>query len=456
MAKTKYKTVPTPTTKAPPGIWHILTNEATERFAYYGMTLILVEFMTKYLLGPNGALNVMTEGDARSYYHWIKAITYAFPLIGAIISDIWLGKFRTIIYFSILYWFGFLAIIFDQTRLGLFWALLLVAIGSGIIKPCVSANVGDQFGKSNQHLMARIYNWFYFSVNFGAFFGPFITPKLMNNPALGPKYAFGLTALVMLLAIVAFWMGRKLYVHVPPAGIGFVKEVFSGESLKIIVRLAILYVVIAAFFALFELNGSAWILQAEKLNRHWLGYNWAASQVPSLNALFVMILIPLFAYIIYPAINNFFPLTALRKIGIGMFFTIIPFLIVVWIEKRLEAGFQPSVGWQVLANFLLTAAEVMVSIPCLEFSYTQSPKKIKSFIMSIYLLSISLGNVYTATINDIIKDIEFFKGANFYWLFIGFMLTASIIFVIAATLYRGKTYMQDEAPENSKAQKNGV
>jgi POT family proton-dependent oligopeptide transporter len=447
MAKFQYKTIPTLTEKAPPGIWHILTNEAAERFAYYGMTLILTEFMTKHLVG-----GVMSGGSGISWYHIFKFVTYLFPIIGAVIADLWFGKFRTIIFFSILYCFGFLSITVDQSRVGLFSCAILVAIGSGFIKPCVSANVGDQFGKSNQHLMAKIYNWFYFAINFGAFFGPFITPKLMNNPSYGPKWAFGLTFVMMVFATIVFWMGRKLYVHAPAAGKSFLKGIFSGEGLIVVRKLSILFFILSAFYALYELSGSAWIIQAEKLNKHWIGYNWESSQVPSFNALFVMILIPIFTYVIYPVMNKFFKLNALRKIAIGMFFLIVPFLVIVWLEYRIRAGQTPSIGWQFAANFLMTAAEIFVSIPCLEFAYTQAPKQMKSFIMSLYLAaSIGIGNLITFLINQLITDREFFKGANYYWTFIVFMFVASVIFAVVAAFYKGRTYTQDEGTEVASA-----
>src|SRR4030043_76299 len=120
MAKFQYKTTPDLTDKAPQGIWHILTNECAERFAYYGMTFILFTFMTEYLLGPSGHKMPMNSSDAKSYYHLFKAANYAFPIIGALMSDIWLGKFRTILWFSVLYCIGFIFLMVDQTRSGLF------------------------------------------------------------------------------------------------------------------------------------------------------------------------------------------------------------------------------------------------------------------------------------------------------------------------------------------------
>ncbi len=90
--------------------------------------------------------------------------------MGAIISDVFWGKFRTIFYLSLVYCLGNFALAADQTRVGLFVGLLLITLGAGGIKSSVSANVGDQFGPRNKHLLEKVFGWFYFSINFGSFF----------------------------------------------------------------------------------------------------------------------------------------------------------------------------------------------------------------------------------------------------------------------------------------------
>lgn len=452
MAKFEYKTTPTLTEKAPPGIWHILTNEAAERFAYYGMSFILYTFMTEYLLGSGGEKMLMAETDAKSLYHIFKAANYATPIIGALLSDIWLGKFKTIVWFSILYCIGFIMLVVDQTRVGLFSGLLLIALASGIIKPCVSANVGDQFGKMNKHLMTKIYNWFYFAINLGAYVGPLLTPLLLYSERFGPKWAFGLTGMMMVFATVVFWIGRRRYVHAPPAGIGFVKECFSKDGVMTILKLAGLYVFIAMFWTLFEQTGSSWIEQAKKLNLHFAGVTWKADQIPASQALFVMIMIPIFSYAVYPAMNKIFKLTALRKIGIGMFLTAVTFIIPFWLEKQIAAGQTPSVGWQFLGNILLTAAELFVSVTSLEFMYSQAPVQMKSFIMSIYLLAISLGNVYAALFNQFVKGTKWQFGPSYFLMLIYMMLGATVVFIIGSLFYHEKTHMQDEETQPTESQ----
>ncbi len=186
MDKSKYLTAPVPSKKMPSGIPYILFNEMAERFAFYGMTSILVIFMTTHLRGSDGAINVMAGEQATFWFHSFKSAVYFLPILGALICDIWLAKYKTIIYFSIVYCVGFLALTVDDTRLGLSVGLVLMAIGGGLIKPCVSANVGDQFGKPNQHLMSKMYGWFYFAINLGAAVSMALCPWLMVK--YSPRY----------------------------------------------------------------------------------------------------------------------------------------------------------------------------------------------------------------------------------------------------------------------------
>ncbi len=446
MAESKYLTAPKPSKKMPAGIPYILTTETSERFAFYGMSSILVVFMTKNLIGSNGTLDVMGDETAKAWFHWFTSAVYFMPLIGALISDVWLGKFKTIIWFSIIYCVGFAILAYDHTRLGLAGGLILIAMTAGIIKPCLSANVGDQFGSSNKHLLTKAYGWFYFSVNLGACISMYYCPKLLDK--YGPTVGFGVPGVFMFIATVSYLFGRYKLVHIPPAGKTGWGDTLDKEGIRALGKLCIIFLFVSMFFALFYQSESAWVLQAEKLNLRWLGKDWLPAQMQSANPLLIMILIPLFSYVIYPAINRIWRLTPLRKIGIGMFLTASSFLVPVWIEIQLKNGGQPSIGWQFFAYIFLTGAEVMVSITAIEFAYTQAPRKMKSILQSIELLAISLGNAFAAVVNNIIKNEDGtskLPGASYYWFFVVSMVVTAIIFIPVACRYKPKEYIQDEA-----------
>ncbi len=402
MASAPYLTAPVKSEKMPNGIPYIIGNEAAERYSFYGMKAILVVFMTKYLMDSSGGPSPMPESDAKFWYHVFNGAVYFTPLLGAIIADAFLGKYKTIISLSIVYCLGHLALALDETRLGLTVGLTLIAIGAGGIKPCVSAHVGDQFGKTNGHLLSKIFAWFYFSINFGAFLSQIMTPVLLDR--YGPHVAFGVPGGLMLLATVVFWMGRHKFIHIPTGGMGFIKETFSKEGLKIIGRLCLIYIFVAMFWALFDQSSSAWVLQADKMDRNLLGIEWLPSQIGAINPVMIMVFIPIFTWLVYPAINRFFPLTPLRKISIGFFIAVPSFLIPAWIETQINGGELPNIIWQIGAYVLLTAAEVCISITALEFSYTQAPKKMKSLILGFFLMSVSIGNFFTAGVNHFIQN----------------------------------------------------
>ena len=99
--------------------------------------------------------------------------------------------------------------------------LILISVGAGGIKPCVVTHLGDQFGQGNKHFLSRVFGWLYLSINIGSFVSIYLCPILLDNPNFGPHYAFGLPGVLMLIATVVFWMGRKKFVHIPPGGLGF-------------------------------------------------------------------------------------------------------------------------------------------------------------------------------------------------------------------------------------------
>lgn len=440
-----YLTAPLKTDRMPPGIPYIIGNEAAERFNFYGMRAILVVFMTHYLRDASGALAPMSENEASQWYHLFLASNYFFPAFGAILSDAFWGKYRTIFWLSLVYGVGSVVLAANDTRLGLFAGLGLIALGAGGIKPCVSAHVGDQFGPDNQPLLARAFGWFYFSVNFGSFFSILLIPWLLAHH--GPGLAFGVPAGLMLLAVYVFWSGRHRFAHIPPGGRTFLRDTFNREGFAALGRLALLFAFVAVFWSLWDQSGGEWVLQAQKMDLQFLGFTWLASQIQAVNAIMILAFIPLFQSAVYPALHRVFPLTPLRKIGLGLIVTGLSFLVSAWIETRIAAGARPSIGWQLPAYALLSAGEVMVSITALEFAYTQAPRTMKAIVMSLYLLSVSAGNAFTALVHWFIANPDGtvkLQGAAYYQFYAGLSIGCVVLFVLAAVRYREKTYLQGE------------
>jgi POT family proton-dependent oligopeptide transporter len=305
--------------------------------------------------------------------------------------------------FSIVYCAGCVSLaLFSDTPTAIALGLLMVAFGTGGIKPCVSTNVGDQFTSKNAHLIERAFSWFYLAINWGSTISIWFCPILLNK--YGPRLAFGMPAAMMFVATLVFWLGRKKFVVVPPAGKAWFRDVFSAEGGKLVLNLIVIYFFVACFWMLWDQsNGNTWTLQAQSslMNKN-LGFGLTVlpAQIQVVNGFFIIALIPVFTYGIYPFCGRFFETTPLRRIGFGLFTIASSFLIVGWIEARIQSGHSVSAWWQILAYVVLTAAEILVSITALEFSYKQAPLRMKSFIMALFLLSTSLGNFMIAGVNS--------------------------------------------------------
>src|SRR5437660_6322110 len=454
MAKHNYATSPPNISTMPPGVPYIIGNEAAERFSYYGMKSVLTVFMAHYILNECGVLAPMQENEAYMYTHYFVFGVYFLPILGAIIADGLLGKYWTILSLSIVYCLGNLTLACMATAWGigvgqrtmLAIGLLLICLGAGGIKPCVSANVGDQFGESNKHLLSKMFGWFYFSINAGSFISSLLCPWLLGNPKYGAGWAFGIPGIAMLIATLFFWGGRRKMVHVPPAGLGYLRETFSKEGLITLARIAMVYVFILVFWALWGMsNGFAWTLLAEKMDLHWMGMNLIAAQVQTANPILILLFIPLVNYVIYPAIDKVFSLTPLRKIGIGLFITPLSFVVIVWIQGQIDSGARPSINWQLLAYVILTLGEAMVSITGLEFSYTQAPNTMKSSVMALWLLTVASGELFVGLINKwILGGGQKVSAYQYFTFFTWLMFGAAVVFVIVASFYKGRTYLQTQ------------
>ncbi|XP_061347200.1 protein NRT1/ PTR FAMILY 8.1-like [Gastrolobium bilobum] len=224
-----------PANKRETGTWRacpfILGNECCERLAYYGMSTNLVVYF-KYHLHQHSATASKNVAD------W-GGTCYITPLIGAFVADAYLGRYLTILCFSIVYVIGMTLLTLSALVPGLkptcygqdncyatrgqsavcFVALYLIALGTGGIKPCVSSFGADQFDDADaaeKKNKSSFFNWFYLSINIGALIAASLLVWIQERVswALG----FGIPALAMAIAVVSFFSGTRLYRNQKPGG----------------------------------------------------------------------------------------------------------------------------------------------------------------------------------------------------------------------------------------------
>lgn len=360
--------------RLPPQTLFIVGNEACERFSYYGMRAILMTYLVHALM--------IDKTHATEIVHLFICLAYVTPLVGGWIADRWLGRYNTILYVSLLYCIGNFTLAFTAfdpahagdakpqfyNEMGMYIGLLLVALGSGGIKPCVSAFVGDQFGSKQKHLLQKIYGLFYWSINFGSFFAFALIPSIRDN--FGIQVAFAVPGAFMALSIIVFWLGRKYYVMVPPSRIDSARpkngilriwwyalshqrerkpgqsrfdvalNAFSADEVagaKAVAGILMIFAGAPFFWALYDQTCSTWVVQGKQMevwqachfqmnnpdgllgilakcfftvdkvgdpSGHSLCFMLDADRMQSFNPLLVMLLIPVFSLWFLPLIER--------------------------------------------------------------------------------------------------------------------------------------------------------
>jgi POT family proton-dependent oligopeptide transporter len=479
------------TEKMPGQVFFIVGNEACERFSYYGVIAILTLYVTRHL----------GQGDSAGHKisHFFKAGVYFTPLIGAWISDRWLGRYRTILYISLFYCAGHgvmamadLTHSVDSKLTILYTGLTLLAFGGGGIKPCVSAFMGDQFRAATAGAVQRAYALFYWSINLGSTFAFLAVPQIAAKHGYG--WAFGVPGIFMALATVIFWSGRRRYLHVPPSrntsggfwemlgyalihqsdrrpGKGFwdaCHRKYSESDLegaRAASRVAGVFALIPFFWALYDQSNSTWVTQGARMIPYplpdWLrwalgwmlGDTLGAEQMQAMNAIQILFLVPFYSYLLFPGLERLgLRVTTLRRMSVGLFLTAASFVWIALLQHRLDAGEKISVVWQFWPYFILSAGEVLVSNTGLEFAFREAPRKMRSTLMSFWLLTVAAGNLGVAKLVELNvrsrnpdgAEILYVSGENQFWLYSGLLALVGIAFVFVAMRY---TYRPADEPE---------
>ena len=210
------QTTASSTARLPRQIPYIIGNEACERFSFYGMRNILVPFLISSMLLAYLPDQAAREGAAKDLFHSFVIGVYFFPLLGGWLSDRYFGKYNTVLWFSLIYCAGHACLaMFESHATGFYTGLFLIALGSGGIKPLVVSFCGDQFDQSNKSMAKVVFDAFYWIINFGSFFASLLMPLVLRS--WGPAWAFGIPGILMFIATLVFWLGRKQYVNVPPS-----------------------------------------------------------------------------------------------------------------------------------------------------------------------------------------------------------------------------------------------
>jgi POT family proton-dependent oligopeptide transporter len=224
------------------------------------------------------------------------------------------------------------------------------------------------------------------------------------------------------------------------------KELYSVdqvEGAKAVFQVFTVFASVTVFWSLYDQTGSTWVLQAEQMDLNFMGIKWESSQIQALNSILILVLVPFYSLWVYPFVQKMgYRLTPLRKMGAGMVIMGFSFVWITIIQLLLESGVHLSVGWQFGPYFILSSAEILISITGLEFAYTQAPRAMKGTLMSIWLITIALGNFVTAIISYINP---FSGGVSEFFFYTVLMALLAVVFIWTATRYQGRDYLEPAA-----------
>ncbi|CAL8106830.1 unnamed protein product [Orchesella dallaii] len=470
----------------PKSVILICINEFFERFTFYGIRTTLPLFL-KNGLGYD-------EDNSTVIFHLFFMFSYFTPLLGATVADCFIGNYRTILWFTVVYVFGsgLLALsaiptlpLPDVTFAVI--GLVLIALGCGGIKPCITTFGGDQFKLpmqvAQQVAFFAIFNWIIAAANLSA---TFVAPILRSEQCFGEETCFSLLFLVtlvfLIISVVFLVAGKRLYTMKEPEGnilARVAKCILAGvahkikqsktesrglekpsetkphwldstidkhgstlvEEVKVVFGLLPLYVPLCFFWALYDQQSSRWTFQASRMKRELWGVTFEPEQFQVTNRLLILALIPVFQRVIYPVLGKCGLLKSqLSRIFWGGIFAALAFLMSGLLEIQLKGSLteNPNVHivWQLPQLVAMVVAEIMFQISGMEFSYSAAPDSMKSLMQAVWLLTSAFGNLIVA----FVAKFKFFKEQEYeFFLFAGLMFVNMMVFAALSWRYNRNT-----------------
>ena len=447
----------------PKGFWFVFWGELAERASFYGMRTILALYLYERL--------AYSQSQGASILNFFIAACYVAPLLGGYLADRWLGRFKTILYFSIPYVAGHIILGGIETRTAMFIALAFLAMGSGSIKPNTSTLMGQLYEEQKKSfLLTEAFSYFYAAINIGAALSslglPLVRAKygyvwasdvaglfhvqLSGTPEdWGYMVALMIPAVLMVAAFIAFAAGRRHYpqddvkrkpVKMPPK----TPEQRAAEW-KTLGKIAPIFALIAVFWFVYDQSASTWIYFAkDHLNLTILpGVTITPEQPQALNPVFIVALTPLFNWLwdFWKRKRGGVDLPDTRKMLIG-FGIVIATMGTMAFAGYLSASGPVSAWWEIGAVFVITLAELCVSVVGLEFAYTQALPGTKSTVTAAFLFTVFIGDFFGGFFDQLYDKLS---PGNYFAIQTGIMVVAAIAFVLVARKFEAHAEAE-EAP----------
>jgi len=428
----------------PRGLAPLFLTEMWERFSYYGMRALLTLYMVESV--TRGGLGYETR-KATTIYGTYTMSVYLLSILGGFIADNFIGSRRAVLWGGVIIACGHFAMAFDATET-FFAGLVLIALGTGLLKPNISTMVGNLYSDRDERRDAG-FSIFYMGINVGAFAAPLVTGYLAQSAGWKARllswgidplscwhWGFAAAGVGMTLGLIVYVKQMSWIAHVgnppPPAvdgkrpwaKLGLVAlgslvliaimkasddyppliwllfAVQIGAVLffafrkkpesKRIAAILVFFIAAEIFWALFEQTGSSITLFADRLTRNKIfGHEFPSSWWQSVNSIWVILLAPLFAWL-WIRMGTRQPSSPL-KFALGLFFVGVSFLLMVPAAKLTVDG-KVSPLWLLSLFFLQTVGEMLLSPVGLSTMTKLAPQRLMGLIMGIWFLAAALGN----------------------------------------------------------------
>ncbi|HEX8561158.1 MAG TPA: peptide MFS transporter [Pyrinomonadaceae bacterium] len=393
----------------PRGLTTLFFTEMWERFSYYGMRAILV----LYMVAPaaQGGLGFDTKRAASVYGTYTMSV-YLTALPGGLVADKWLGARLAVLLGGVVIACGHFTMVFQSTTF-LYAGMTLIAIGTGLLKPNISAMVGGLYSENDPRRDSG-FSLFYMGINLGAVMAPLVCGYLAQsegfkqflasngfNPAASWHWGFGAAGVGMLFGLAVFLSQRgrlrQAERRVEKAG-GVVNEGeaaegaqrLTGDDWKRIGAIFIFFLFTILFWAAYEQKGASLNLFAARLvNTEFFGYAFPSSWLQSLTPLYVILLAPLFS-VLWVRMGDRQP-SSPAKFTLGMLFIGLAYLLMIP-AATLTAYGKVSPLWLVGLYFLEVVGEMCLSPVGLSTVTKLSPAKLVGIMMGVWFLASSIGS----------------------------------------------------------------
>jgi POT family proton-dependent oligopeptide transporter len=363
-----------------------------ERFSYYGMRAFLIYYMTASVAAGGLGFAVANAGTIYGLY---TGSAWGAAILGGIVADRWLGQYRSVLIGGIIIALGHFTLAFRPLPF-FYTGLVLIVVGTGLLKPNVSNLVGALYKPGDSRRDAG-FSIFYMGINLGALFGPLVAGYLAQK--VDWHLGFACAGVGMTFGLVQYVVGRNRLqtpTAVAPtadAGPEAPKATFTPTEWKRMAAIVVFFLVAILFWGAYEQAGSSLALFADQNTRlEVFGFSFPSSWFQSVQPIFVITLAPIFAWI-WVRLGPRNP-SVPAKLALGVLFMGVAFLILVPAGAMAQSqGVRVSPWWLVASYGISELGELCLYPVGLSAVTKLSPVRILGLMMGVWMLSNAFGNM---------------------------------------------------------------